>query len=650
MTTSAAVVTSVRTTTTSVKSKNSTPTVTVRVTAPRLVAQAEKNAATLMTSTARSSTSFTNSAVSARMSAKVVTTAANQTFAAKLTEASNQGITSVNQGSAPNKGRTTQVHGLPHVNVGPTSPQTASSINQGSPKHHRPTPTASAPPNMQHYQAPGKLPFSGLSTAQVNSQSITEQSSSLISQARSPTPIVQHTAQCSNQDDINSGQTSSAIPAASEYSLFNSMAQQPMWRRENESQKPVNFAAVTGGSTVQASAPPKFIEQEPPQVDASKAPGYRGTAVCSPVSSKTSSNSATPPNMPLASGAGFQCFQEPLKSQPLPPIGSTIMHNRPASQSNQNDLTSSHFYSTSDIPSRSMQHLTHSDTNLYKSGSSTFSDTNTMLNMGSGDGHLLSSYHQSSAMQHMSYSQPQQTTQGSSLPAVSMSRLNPKAPDFSSTVHSMPSKQSTQMYNGYNVGSQNSNGMFSMSKSVNTPLHRSNLSAQQQRNWQLMQMQQPFTQQQTELISGMATGMTLHSLARAAGTEILENGAELGVVNSSPAMSPSLPGPHTMHSTDTHYIEDRKQPQPIGTERARKIFNPNSDNNWMFGNDNRNLPGLRWQGNNAIDRYSTMQRGQIYVEDIPHMMMDSFQVSLQFCQYYHYVKNAKCIIQVFYLF
>lgn len=626
VTTSAAVVTSVRTTTTSVKSKNSTPTLTVRVTAPRLVAQAEKNAATQLTSTTRSSTSYTNSTVSSRMLTKVVTSSANQTFAAKLTEASNPSMMFVNQGSAANKGRGTQIHGLPHVNVGPTSPQAASNVSQTSPKHHRPAPTASAPPNMQHYQTPGKSAFSGLSAGQVNIQSISEQNT-LVNQARSPTPVIQHAtnAQSAGQDEVNSAQSSSSIPTASEYSLFNSMAQQPMWRRENESQKPVNFAAVTGGSTVQAAAPPKFIEQEPPQVDASKAPGYKGTAVCSPVSSKTSSNSATPPNMPIPSGTAFQCFQEPLKSQTLPPIGSTMILNRPASQANQNDISNPHFYTSSDLPTRSMQHLTHSDANIYKSGTSTFSEAaNTMLNMSSGDGHLLSSYHQSSGMQHMNYSQPQQTTQGTSLPAVSMSRLNPKAPDFSSTVHTIPSKQGAQIYNGY-VGNQNSNGMFSMSKTANAPLHRSNLTGQQ-RNWQLMQMQQPFTQQQSELISGMATGMTLHSLARAAGTEILENGAELGVVNSSPAMSPNLPGPHPMHSTDSHYIEDRKQPQPIGTERARKVFNPSSDSSWMFGNDARNLPGMRWPGNNTVDRFSTMQRGQIYVEDIPHMMMDSFQV------------------------
>lgn len=53
--------------------------------------------------------------------------------------------------------------------------------------------------------------------------------------------------------------------------------------------------------------------------------------------------------------------------------------------------------------------------------------------------------------------------------------------------------------------------------------------------------------------------MTLQGLARVAGSEILENGAELGgVVNSSPAMSPNLPPTHSLHA-ETHYSspEDR---------------------------------------------------------------------------------------------
>lgn len=53
--------------------------------------------------------------------------------------------------------------------------------------------------------------------------------------------------------------------------------------------------------------------------------------------------------------------------------------------------------------------------------------------------------------------------------------------------------------------------------------------------------------------------MTLQGLARVAGSELLENGAELGAVgNSSPAMSPNLPPAHSLHS-ETHYssAEDR---------------------------------------------------------------------------------------------
>lgn len=139
-------------------------------------------------------------------------------------------------------------------------------------------------------------------------------------------------------------------------------------------------------------------------------------------------------------------FQEPLKSQPLPPIGSNIMHNRPVSQSNQNGVSTSHFYS--ELPTRSLQQLNHSDTNIYKSGTSNFSEaTSNMLNMSADNQHLLS--FQPNPMQHMSYSQPQQqqNPQGS-MPVVSMSRLNPKAPDFSSSMHTMQSKN-TQMFNGY---------------------------------------------------------------------------------------------------------------------------------------------------------------------------------------------------------
>lgn len=541
--------------------------------------------------------------MSSRIASKVVTTTATQTFAAKLTETgAGQAIVNTSQSGSVNKPRSAQVLGLPNANVGPTSPQTSAQNSnvQSSPKHHRPAPTASAPPNMQHYQAPTKAAFSSTNSV----QPISEQSTSLLAQNRSSTPVVPHSVQPATQEDVAISQANPAMQTPSEYSLFNSMAQQPMWRRENESQKPANFAAVTGGSSSQAAnAPAKFIEQETTQVDVTKAPGYRGTAVCSPVSSKTSSNSTTPPNL-LAAGS-FQCFPpDPLKPQTLPLIGSAIIQNRPTSQANQNDISAGHFYGVSDLPSRSMQHLAHSDSNIYKSGSASFSETATnILNISGGENpHLLSSYQ---PMAH--FSQPAAQS------AVSTSRLNPKAPDFSSSVH-MPAKQT---FNGYMNNAQNGGNLFNMQKNF----QRSSVPSHQ-RSWQLMQMQQPFTQQQSELISGMATGMTLHSLARATGGEILENGGDL-VVNSSPsAMSPNLG--HAVHGTESHFVEDRKQPQPIGTERARKIFNPAIEN-WIMGGD-RNVPGHRW-ANNVGDRYAHFPRAQVLPGDEgPPMMMDSFQV------------------------
>lgn len=200
-----------------------------------------------------------------------------------------------------------------------------------------------------------------------------------------------------------------------------------------------------------------------------------------------------------------------------------------------------------------------------------------------------------------------------------MSRLNPKAPDFS--VHAMTNKQSQQLYNGYSMGNQSSGSM--MGKSGIGGFQRPNLGTQQQQQnrWPLLQLQQPFGQHQSELISGMA-GMTLHSIARAAGGEILENGGDLSTVGSSPAMSPNLPP--NLHPGDNPYMEDRKQPQPIGTERSRKGQNPVVDNNWMMPND-KMVIGRPWTGSSNMERYPLL-RNQMDPDYMSHPM-DSFQVS-----------------------
>ena len=53
------------------------------------------------------------------------------------------------------------------------------------------------------------------------------------------------------------------------------------------------------------------------------------------------------------------------------------------------------------------------------------------------------------------------------MPLVSMSRLNPKAPDFSSTVYNaMPTKQGPQMYNGFPMPGQNKSALYSGAKTT----------------------------------------------------------------------------------------------------------------------------------------------------------------------------------------
>ncbi|XP_063908779.1 ankyrin repeat domain-containing protein 17 isoform X5 [Zophobas morio] len=573
------VTSSSRSSTTTVKLRGAVPVITSRVTAPRLVAQAEKNAAA-QAAAIRASVPHTSSVSASSRATKLITTTATQTFAAKLSETTaNQLSVTVSHASGANKSRNL---GLPSNTTGPISPQSvphSASNTHSSPKHSRPTPTASAPPNMQHYQSPGKGPVFGNSGSQANVSVPVSESSGTI--ARSTTPnVIQSTAPMQEEMSQNNMQTHQ------EYSLFYS-TDQSMWRRDNESQKPVNFAAVTGGSNSQTVMPPKFIDQDPPQMaDVSKAPGYRGGTVCSPVSSKTSSNSTTPPNI-AASSANFQVYPEPSKTQPLPPIGSNI--GRPQ-VSTQNDIaTANNFYSE-----------------FFKPGSTNI--PHNMLNM-TNEGQLLQSTYQNNSLKNFSYAQSQQTN----MPLVSMSRLNPKAPDFSSTVYNaMPTKQGPQMYNGFPMPGQNNSALYSGAKTT-VDSYRSGVGSSQAR-WPLMQMQQPFTQQQSELISGMATGMTLHSLARATGSEILENGPDLGMVNHSPNMSPNLPAAHNMHQGDGHYLEDRKQPQPIGTERARKVYtNVDSTGCWMFGNDTK--PPARWANN---DHYN-LGRGQVYSEEMQYV-------------------------------
>lgn len=556
--------------TSSVKLRGTTPVVSSRVTAPRLVAQAEKNAAALAQNNAvrmpmSHPTSTSNRTTPA---AKVATSTVNQTFAAKLTETTSSQLIVNTSYTFTSKNKNL---GPPQSTVGPVSPQSVphpTAAAQSSPnRNNRPAPTASAPPNMQHFQSPGKVqqPMFG-SSSHINPPttsmaSVSESNSNTIT-LRSSTPnLMQNTSMQSNQEEPLNIQT------PSEYSLFYTGDH---WsRREQESQKPINFAAVTGGSTSQSAVQHKFIDQEPPpQVDASKAPGYRGAAVCSPVSSKTSSNSTTPPN--ISANSSFQSYQEPLKSQnALPPIGSNMVHRPPVSQTQTN-------------PDINLEELI---------------KTSNMLSLGN-DVHMRPSNF--NHIQNLNFSQPQPPVNIQQ--SASMSRLNPKAPEYSS-YNMQQNKSAPHLYNGYQMN--NLNNMYTGKQNMDSfQPPRSNMGTSQQQNRLWMQMPTFTAQQSDQFISGFA-GMTLHNIAKITGNEVLDASGELGIVNNSPNMSPNLPPAHHLHPD--MYMEDRKPPQPIGT--GRKIYN-NPLENWRM-----NEKPEKWSmcGNAAADY--TLRNPSVYTED-----------------------------------
>lgn len=662
------------------------PSVT-RGTAPRLVAAAEKRVAAQLAANTKNTMSYTTAIMTAgRGSTKIVATSSPQTFAAKLTETSastvvsNQATTQVTQA---NKVRISQTLNVPQVSsTAPTSPQSSNPpaittcTTSASPKHHRPQLVASAPPSGLQYQIPGKAPFSHASTTPVSEPAITSASCTtpVSSQVTTQTILTQSFSE--SQSNILPPQTNTTSNTTLEYSLFNDsftkVAQQSMWGRENESHKP-NFAAATGGGISSQNnsviASTKFINIEPPQVDASKAPGYRGNTVCSPVSSKTSSNSTTPPSIPLTPGSGYHNFPDQSKTQPIPlsglglsrplsrPSGLELHPGSSVNQSNSLDLTNSHFVHRgqiypADMPVRSSGQ----NENLYKSSSTsnfTPDSTSNLLKMVPGEQQTHNLMFAPNIQHH--YSQPQQSGQVNTNATVSMSRLNPRAPDFS--LHNMSNKQTPQqpnvpMFNATNfhhsgvITNQGSNPNPVMTNnnvpyplkstlgSYQAPQNRNN-SATGQTRWAFMgpgyQQQQPDVMVPIPHLRGLG-------LSHPGGPiDLLENGG-MCPINNSPNMSPNSPGHNLGPPTDAHHkIEDRKIPQPIGTERASwKIQNSNlpntdpTDVNWILGNESKLAMGSLLAPNLTDRQQQQFFRSSYRLasgDEITHIM-DTYQVSL----------------------
>lgn len=214
---------------------------------PRLLAAEKSN--TLLRTVATSHP--TTVIASTRGITKAITTTATQSFAAKLTETSSaQAIAPLGHGTSAISKPRTATGLVPPMCVGPSgpiSPQPPSSGVQGSPKHTRTVgPPSAMGQNVTSFNhAPGKAPFAPVSLAQAGACSISDLVM-LPVQGRSNTPVaalpVASALAISTQEAMPEP---SVIATPQEYSLFNSIPQ-PMWRPENETQKPVNFAAITG--------------------------------------------------------------------------------------------------------------------------------------------------------------------------------------------------------------------------------------------------------------------------------------------------------------------------------------------------------------------------------------------------------------------
>ncbi|KMQ87999.1 ankyrin repeat domain-containing protein 17 [Lasius niger] len=726
-----------------------------RATAPRLVAAAEKRAQAVAAQMASSSnTKTTMSYTSAIMTAgragtKIVATSTTQTFAAKLSEitASTHSSTTVMQSTHVAPMNKQQKPGAQVVTVMSaaatvhTSNQQQQSVISTSPKHCRSLPILSASPAIvSHYTGksnypPGTSAISSSATSTVamtncsessivstSTNSIRMTSSSPVSSqtqqtlpppspatqqqqqqtVRSTTPIVMQEQQQHQQQQ----QLPSSTPL--EYSLFNDtftkVTQQSMWGgRENETQKGMNFATVAGGgvssNTGSSSSAAKF-DSSPPQVDASKAPGYRGATMCSPVSSKPGITSNSSTNM-IGSVVSCSVQNNPMQStqfqsstsyseHPLPnkpPGGLAVARpvmpqqsidmgtnmaaaaqfNRPAVF--QGDLTSrnaaTHQPTAHVIPSSTSQ----PGLDLFKTANNAggYEHPNSSLlkmvpndqNQG-GAGHPLLPFHP-----HMqSFAQTIAPSTSVINTTVSMSRLNPRAPDFSSSLH-LSNKSQVTMFNAATVGSAlHPANMFTATVPAPPPSAIQSNNLAMLGNFPLGKYQAPSRAAPAAANTGISTtaqtrwpfaapaphtnypphqdpimsqiGFSNH-LANIGGQP---GGGGIDLITSlenggSPAISPSSPAQVTQEMSQLK-IEDRKVPRPIGTERATwKTYSaagigPGGDADtisWMLNEK------LGWPSNcnltPGIDRHQIFRSNSTYnqrmsnVDPELHPMMES---------------------------
>uniref|UniRef100_A0A336L5G5 CSON003381 protein n=1 Tax=Culicoides sonorensis TaxID=179676 RepID=A0A336L5G5_CULSO len=375
---------------------------------------------------------------------------------------------------------------------------------------------------------------------------------------------------------------------AHEYSLFNDNSYGSQWDNNQYT------ACVKAGH---------IIESEPQKVDVSKAPGYRGNALSSPVSSKTSSQSTTPPSsnqgLSILPNTSMQQQQQAPQSYPSPndsmqsnvikstaPIQPTqnLAVQRPVSSVNMRQMPPQiEQYSLAPGPpppnSMSQQQQQQSSTQqppISRGGDSSIRS-----------GNMYDNFQQPPPQQQQHPNYYSQNCVGDSfsnpgLGPIGMSRLNPKANAF----NSMP--QHTQTPTGgnsfQNKGPQQQlYGMYGGNSAPNNYGSQSKLPQntippyQNRAPGALSSAQQQQQQQQQMNGSGMRWGYPdLGYAASARDIMGLENGMQqLGM--SSPSMSPnSVPNGSGVSGSNGNPAQgalpmsDASKTRPIGAERTWK--------------------------------------------------------------------------------
>lgn len=348
---------------------------------------------------------------------------------------------------------------------------------------------------------------------------------------------------------------------AQEYSLFDNYGGK--WSQD----KPVSYNSLKVSATGN-------------EFDAAKAPGYRGTAINSPVSSKTSSNSATPPSTTLSS----QVLAEQRVSQ------------MQSANSNFGDLNV-----IKPIGQGPIQQPI---------GPGQRGTANNRMDMNFSRGAGLFDYGNSEpSYGSINYAMNQSNVN------TSMSRLNPKASAFSSSSGSNAGAPNQNKMNANQFGSsfltQNNNNNFMKSPG----------STSSQINYQRSAANQPTSSSRWNFQDYNSYG----------------GGQNMDFSGSSPSMSPNN---NSSQSGNGPIDDSRKAPAPIGNERSYKYYGGSGYGQNLLDMDAStmmNASSMAPGRNNWMDKSQQQQQWSMqpnnasrgsYDNPSEFPMQDIFQVSL----------------------